>query len=108
VHLQPCPACGRHFVAHESQCPFCLSARTPCPELPPEATQRLGRAAIMALGAVAATASLACTPAAQTAGNAQSADAGADASQPVPPPINTVPVAPPYGAPPADGLLGVV
>lgn len=53
--LLPCPACNRHVDAAEAACPFCGAAlpesfRAARPLVPPP--RRLGRAALMAAGAM--------------------------------------------------------
>lgn len=50
----PCPACNRHIVTDETECPFCSAALPDSfRQLParPAPRGRLGRAALMAAGA---------------------------------------------------------
>ena len=76
AHLQPCPTCARHVRTSERRCPFCLAAlpgslRGAAP--PPLPAQRLGRAALMAFGLLAAPA---CTDDALSLSDAGTGGAG--------------------------------
>lgn len=75
--LLPCPSCGRHVRRTETACPFCASvtafAPAPSSRTP---TERLGRAAIMAFGAAAATTVAACSGSPVPAYGAPAPDAG--------------------------------
>ncbi len=59
--LAPCPSCRRHVRVVESACPFCSAAIDP-QRIAPRAmpTQRLGRAAVAAFGALVVTAAPGC------------------------------------------------
>jgi hypothetical protein len=112
--LRPCPACSRHVRAAELCCPFCdaaLDAVTSKAGAPPA---RLGRAALLAFGAAAATAlaGAACgsgTPPTGDGGIGEGglADAGLDSGS-IDTGFDTGNIAKPYGAPPADGLPEMV
>jgi hypothetical protein len=119
--LRPCTTCSRHVSVDEARCPFCdgeLAMDAHATPSPP--AMRLGRAAVMAVGAAVATASIvACnnTPAVTAPTDSTLADAGAattqggsnvaDASAVVKQPDYSN-MAKPYGAPPADGLRRVI
>jgi hypothetical protein len=53
--LVPCPACNRHVMSHEGECPFCAAPPAPGSGEPEDARPRgrLGRAALFAAGASA-------------------------------------------------------
>lgn len=77
-HLVPCPDCDRHVRIIEAVCPFCgetLPASLRNRVAPPLPTQRLGRAARFAFGAVAAGA-LATTACSSDDGRGPRTDSG--------------------------------
>jgi hypothetical protein len=111
--LRPCPACLRHVRAAEARCPFCDAALAAVMMPSRAKAPRLGRAALIALGAAAATASLAVVacgsgtgPVYGDASASEGGGFGSDASDDAP--DTSIPdtgnVAHPYGAPPADGV----
>lgn len=108
--LRPCPACSRHVRVTETSCTFCGEAleTVTLPKVAPPA--RLGRAALLAFGAAAATATIAaCTSGTgPIVADASVDDGGSDAQVPETGGQDTGSIAKPYGAPPADGLLDVV
>ncbi len=64
-HLAPCPACTRHVRVTEEACPFCeaklpASLRESAPPKGPSV--RLSRAALLALGALGGTGTVAVAP----------------------------------------------
>jgi len=120
-HLRPCVHCARHVRSDESECPFCQGALAIETEPPPMPRGRIGRAAIMAFGTAVATAAVvACgdsnpkpndpskTSSGSSVGNTPTDSATATAtptSTEAPTTTATVPIAKPYGAPPAEGLF---
>lgn len=57
MSLSPCDGCGRHVRHTESRCPFCGNGlATVAPPSAPMVPSGLGRAAILAFGALATTA----------------------------------------------------
>ncbi|MBX7194889.1 MAG: hypothetical protein K1X94_22745 [Sandaracinaceae bacterium] len=62
MSLRPCTSCGRHVRNHELRCPFCATTLSAVPERAAVVLPRAGRAAIMAFGAMASTATLAGCP----------------------------------------------
>jgi hypothetical protein len=117
AQLHPCPDCARHVRAGEAQCPFCGTAISAAPPAPAVADARLGRAARMAVGAAVtavAVASAGCGSSQTPSGGAGPSGTATDTATETAPattatatetPTQTVPIAKPYGAPPADGLL---
>ena len=91
--LSQCPGCSRHVKVTETACPFCGIAVSLLDRVAPEATssgKRLGRAALLAIGAATA---IACeTPKAEPNGPAavyggppvEARDAGTPVPVPVP------------------------
>lgn len=60
-YLHPCSACSRHILSSEPECPFCGTASEGAP--PPKQQKprgRLSRAALVALGTLAAAPAAAC------------------------------------------------
>lgn len=118
-HLRPCSACARHVRANEAACPFCAAPLTIEASAPTPPHERLGRAARIALGGVAAVALVAgCEPNPSVApayggppiptATVDPADAGTPTGNavkkpPPPPPPDDGNMQKPYGAPPADG-----
>lgn len=60
MSLRPCQGCGRHVRNTETTCPFCATTLESVPERTPVILPRAGRAAIMAFGAIASTATAGC------------------------------------------------
>jgi hypothetical protein len=80
-HLIACPSCARHVRASEPSCPFCKAsvveaARAFVPRKRP--TERLGRAALYALGLSGATAAVACSSSVQPLYGSPIANDGGD------------------------------
>ncbi len=74
--LLPCPGCARHVRCNTRVCPFCaapLALVAPC-RLPP--TERLGRAAYFAFGAIVAGSTAGCGAATGLDGLDGGGDAG--------------------------------
>ena len=61
MSLRPCLSCTRHVRNSETACPFCGANLPAAPTLMPRSVAGLGRAAIMAFGAIAASAEMGCT-----------------------------------------------
>lgn len=105
--LLPCPACARHVAISEATCPFCtgaldFSGAATLPVANAPAGRRLGRAALLALGAGAA-AIAACDGGQVTALYGGPAyDAGALDAADANTQADATGTAPPYGAPPYD------
>lgn len=107
MSLHPCPGCARHVRRTETTCPFCASAiAIEAPE-PRVITERLGRAALFAMGAAVMTSSgcavsLYGAPAPDTGPNdagVAAADAGVALDAAGNPDSGFFP---PYGTPPPD------
>jgi hypothetical protein len=100
MSLHPCPSCTRHVRATETTCPFCAEAIAIEAPTPRVVSERLGRAALFAVGAAVITSS-GCAVAAygappQDSGPNDAAAAAADAGNP------DSGFFPPYGTPPED------
>ena len=128
-HLTPCPTCTRHVRNTDGSCPFCGSAVEMRPDpVRPAPPQRMGRAALAAVGAAFAF-SAACGGGGETAAPAYGGPPDEEYEQPIdetsgdeeeapiedeaPPPdegggdaqpdeTEPDPVAPAYGGPPAE------
>ena len=78
MSLRPCLSCTRHVRSSEMACPFCGSSLPAAPALMPRSVAGLGRAAIMAFGAVAVATEVGCNVA--PAYGLPPVDSGADAT----------------------------
>lgn len=96
MSLRECPGCQRHVKSAETACPFCATSLTATVPATTGPLPRLGRAALLAIGASAATAACEATPPATSGG--PSTEVRDAAPPPAPEPTNVV--APAYGAPP--------
>jgi len=118
MHLVPCTSCLRHVRASATACPFCDAALGVAGADPGTAPIRLSRAARMAFGAAVATTLVACgnnrAPADSTGPKPEPSVSASAAptteptatAKPLPTTTSTMPTAaPPYGAPPGEGLL---
>lgn len=109
MSLRPCASCGRHVRDTETSCPFCATALSPVPAAASRRVGRIGRAAIVAFGAVASAGAGGCsetnTPV-DAAGDRDTGSAPDDAATvPIDAPAadpDSGNVAPPYGAPSED------
>ena len=60
MSLRPCVSCTRHVRSTESACPFCGTHLPEAANAPTRSIAGLGRAAIMAFGALAVSAEVGC------------------------------------------------
>lgn len=105
--LHPCSACSRHVLTSEESCPFCGAALSPSPlrrRTPPKA--RMSRAALVALGTLAASPQVACGGAAEDESTEGDGDMSGDGDGDMMGDGDSD--APVYGIPPTGGTGGVL